>query len=245
MQPLSRSQVIDKLSALLETSPHVYAAWLEGADALGSVDAYSDVDLWVDVEDGFEDETASLVRETLSELGPLGIDLEKAHPHPQLQQHFFHIEGNSPFLLLDLNLQAHSRDLAFTRGQDAAQVLFDKAGVVRWQDAPDTGAKLIQRRRLLAAEFGVFQRWIEKALARGEFLEALTAYHSYALEPLVELLRITFIPEKSGYHLKHVYRDLPAEVVRRLEHLYAVDSPVTLESRYQEAEVWFKQLTNG
>lgn len=245
MRPLSRSHLIGTLRARLETSPHVYAAWLEGADALGRVDAYSDIDLWVDVEDGFEAETVDLVRKTLNELGSLDVDFEQMQQHPQLQQHFFHVEGSSPFLLLDLNLQANSRDLAFTRGQDAAQVLFDKAGVVRWQEAPDQARRLEQRKQFLSAEFEVSQCWVDKALARGAFLEALAAYHSYTLRPLVELLRAEYTPYKYDYHLKHVYQDLPAEVVGRLEHLYAVDSLITLESRYQEAKAWLEQLTNG
>ncbi|CAN5815604.1 hypothetical protein BH24DEI2_BH24DEI2_14950 [soil metagenome] len=124
-------------------------------------------------------------------------------------------------------------------------ILFDKANVVRWEDAPDLAQSLETRKQFLSAQLEVYRRWVEKALARGEFLEALAAYHNYILEPLVDLLRLSHAPHKRDHHLKHFYGDLPTEVVTRLEHLYAVNSLATRTDRYREAVAWLDTLTNA
>jgi predicted nucleotidyltransferase len=50
-----RQEILAYLQAKLEPHPHVHALWLEGADARNKVDEYSDIDLWLDVEDGHEE----------------------------------------------------------------------------------------------------------------------------------------------------------------------------------------------
>ncbi|MFA7673219.1 MAG: hypothetical protein WCY62_05135 [Clostridia bacterium] len=42
---VSKSEIISKLKERLEPLDYVYALWLEGADANGTADEYSDIDL--------------------------------------------------------------------------------------------------------------------------------------------------------------------------------------------------------
>jgi len=42
---LLRNSIIQRLHAKLEPLPFIHALWLEGADANGHVDEYSDIDL--------------------------------------------------------------------------------------------------------------------------------------------------------------------------------------------------------
>ncbi len=64
------------------------------------------------------------------------------------------------------------------------------------------------------------------------------------LDRLVELLRIRYQPTKHDFGLKHVSRDLPAEVVAKLEHLFTVASVGDIGERLGEAEAYFAQLTS-
>ncbi len=242
--PVTRAQLLAQLQGALESSPHVYAAWLEGADATGQIDEYSDIDLWLDVADGEADALLDLIRQTLAALGTVDIDYERSHPHPQIRQVFLHVAEASPYLLLDLCLQAHSRDrraTSFIAGQDAVTVLFDKANVVRFVTAKpweDPLAELASLRQ----EFAIFQRWVDKCRLRGDFLEALTAYQQYTLAPLVTALRLRHAPHKADYHLKHSRRDLPAAAVARLERLYQIAALADIAAKQPRAVAWFEQL---
>lgn len=241
---ITRDELLRALQRVLEASPPVYAAWLEGADASGHVDAYSDIDLWLDVRDGQEDAVFALVHQALASLGEVAVDYERPHPHPQIRQRFLRVVPSSPYLLVDLCLQSHSRSAeatAFVRNHDAVTVLFDKAGVVRFVDAAPR-EHVEQQLQALRQEFALFQRWVEKCLKRRDFLEALAAYHRYTLEPLVFVLRLRHAPFKTDYMLKHSGRDLPVAVVKRLENLYAVASLEDIASRHIHACAWFWQL---
>ena len=129
--PPDREDILQALRAALELHPHVHAMWLEGADARGAVDVYSDLDMWLSVEDGHEDAVLRRVREALRAVAPLDVEHETPHPRPLLRQIFFHLRDTSTFLLLDLCLQSRSRDVAFRKGVDAVRVVFDKANVIR------------------------------------------------------------------------------------------------------------------
>lgn len=236
-----RERLIAKLEKSLEPLPYIYAAWLEGADALGTIDTYSDIDLWLDVEDGREADAITAVRKWLKQVGTLELDHERDHPHPKIHQCFLRAQGMSKFCFVDLCVQSHSRTMTFTEGQDVLKVLFDKKNVIKFQAPPEFD--VAARVKALSREFGVFQIWVEKALLRAQFLEALEAYQTYTLSPLVKLLRLRYAPLKYNYGLKHSYQDFPADVIGRLEPLYKVASLTELAQRYQKANAWFYEET--
>ncbi len=240
-----RERILSTLWEALEPHPQVHAMWLEGADALGTVDAHSDIDVWLSVEDGYEDAVLARVREALRAVAPLGVEHETPHPHLLLRQVFFHLEGTSKFLLLDLCLQSRSRDVAFQKGVDAVRVVFDKTNVVRYEKRDEAAEerRLRERAEALAKEFVVRQVWVEKNLRRGLFLEALGAYHAYSLRPLVELLRIIYAPHKRDFGFKDVDRDLPRDVVETLEPLHKVASLDELAARHQQVCSRFEALS--
>ena len=217
--------------------------WLEGADALRTVDAYSDIDLWLSVADGQKDAVLDLVRTVLQRIAPLELEHETPHPHPLLRQVFFRLEGASPFLLLDLCVQARSRSGAFREGVDAVKVLFDKGNVIRFQPWDEAEEALQERAEALIKAFPVRQVWVEKNIRRGLFLEALGAYHAYSLEPLTELLRLVHAPRKSDFGLKDVDKDLPRDVVEELERFYRISSLDELAERHREVCERFRHLS--
>ncbi len=93
----TRQTLIDGVEGALAEQPFVYAAWLEGADAAGTADKYSDIDLWADVEAGAEAQVFASIRAALLGLGPLDLEQDAAHPHPQLEQRFYRLADVSPF----------------------------------------------------------------------------------------------------------------------------------------------------
>jgi hypothetical protein len=106
----------------------IHAACLEGADAHQRVDGFSDIDLWLDAEDGREDDALAAVRSLLGTIAPLELDVRVAQQHPLIRQAFFRLHGVPEFLLVDTCVQSHSRQFVFTDGSSGERllVLFDK-----------------------------------------------------------------------------------------------------------------------
>lgn len=234
-----RQVIIQRLQVALQAYPGIQAVWLEGADALGRADEYSDLDLWLDVDVGREEGAFQTVRATVQTFGPLDVEQARAHPEPLIRQRFYRSSGLPPFLFVDVCVQTHGRDVAFGPA-DAFLPLFDRAGVLRRepQPAPNLAEEV---RKVLEGRW----RWVlvEKELRRGHGPEALAYYHAEVLGPLVRLLRLRHCPEKRGYGLKHISADLPAADLHRLEGLYGQTRPQDLRAGMREVGEWIDRLT--
>lgn len=234
----TRQTLIDLMSAALKRQPSVHAAWLEGADAAGSADSYSDIDVWADVDAGSEAQTFACIRDALLMLGPLEIDQDAAHPHPQLEQRFFWVAGVSPFWFVDVCLQQHGRETVFPP-HDPFRVLFDRSGVIQTTAVTD---EVFVAEAVRALESSWWRRvLVLKEVHRGRLLEALRYYHHEVLEPLTQLLRLRYCPAKYDYGLKHLYADLPREVTAALENLYAVVTLADLPAALERADTLFNE----
>jgi hypothetical protein len=224
---ISREQIIDQIGRQLQDNPMVYAFWLEGADGTATVDAYSDLDIWLDVEDGAEGAVFEEVEAGLSWLGRIDYRYEKPMDHPQLRHRLYHLEGTPASLLLDVVIQSHSREFEFVRQQDSERpkVIWDKAQVVRFRDVDEAELARTIRERLYHLKHSFLpEARVRKYMERDEFLECLAYYHRYVLEPLVEALRLRYVPLDHDFGLVHISRHLPAAVVAELEELYKVTS---------------------
>lgn len=238
----TRAEIFQALYEPLWVCPFVYAVWLEGADAAGRADDWSDIDLWLDVDSTRVTEIFELIRRTLGELGPLDVDHAVDHPDPQLHQHFFRLRALPKFWFLDVVVQEHGRQVVFGP-YDPVQVLFDRCGVLPL----DVQARPLQTSELLQVLVKRHWRWllVEKEVHRGHLLEAQAYYRDVVLADLVTLLRLCHCPGKADYGLKHIQADLPQKTVQRLEVLYACTDIGALTDGVRQAEVWFSEaLTN-
>ena len=237
----TREQIITTLVRGLQSDPHAHAMWLEGADAEGRVDAYSDLDIWLDVDDGAAEAVFAAARALLLGLGPLDYEHQLRHPHPQIHHTVYHLQGTPETLILDLCLQDHSRAPSLFAGFGEIAILFDKDGAATPHPADWEAFRreTSQRAEELYAEFPLAPIRVRKELARGNFLEALNYYQGRMLAPLVELLRFRYRPVTYDFGLKHIAHDVPADVCARLEYLYSVSSRQDIATRCPEAEAWF------
>ncbi len=106
---INRSQIVEKLKERLEPLDFIYAMWLEGSDASGTVDEFSDLDFWVDFEDEYEITVYEAVENTLSELAQIDYKYVVKHGHPKIRQRIYHLAGSSEYLMIDFCWQLHSR----------------------------------------------------------------------------------------------------------------------------------------
>lgn len=242
---MDRQTIIDALKENFEGNPSVHAFWLEGADAHDRVDQYSDIDIWLDVSDGKEDEILDEVEKNLTSLASLDFAYEKDHAHPKIRQKFFHLHGTPEYLIIDVCLQSHSREFWYTKGHadEKVKVVFDKERVIQFRelDGEKFTRELQQRVEELKKTYHFFQAWVKKELHRSNFLEAFYYYQQWSIEPLVELLRVQHQPTKKDFYLKHISLDLPKAIVDRLERLVQVNSLEDLRQKSQQANALFEE----
>src|SRR5207247_1844575 len=74
--------------------------------------------------------------------------------------------------------------------------------------------------------------FVEKELLRGHRLEALEFYRALVVPSLVAALRMRYVPRHYDFRMRYVYRELPPDVVRRLEGLAFVTDPEDLATKY-------------
>ena len=217
--------IIKRLQEYFEPRSDVYACWLEGADGLGKVDAYSDIDLWLDVEDGQEIPVLEGCLTVLEEFGPLDLVERHDHPHPKIFQYNAHISGTPEFLIVDICVQSHSRGsegCTFVEGDPAElpDILFDKADVVKMIPEPPLNQEEIKSVFRQCQETLAQQSRVRKYILRRKYLEAKAYYEKYVYEPLVTMYRLLYTPRHHEYGPVHISDHLPDEVVGNLEVLH-------------------------
>jgi len=136
---MERDTIIEFLRAKLESLNYIYAMWLEGADATGTLDLYSDLDIYIDVEDENEFDAIEAVESALNELGEVDYRYVMDHGHPKLRQRIYHLKGTSEYLMIDFCWQLHSRDreeyvYIYGSNVEAAKVIFDKDNIIRHKE---------------------------------------------------------------------------------------------------------------
>lgn len=237
---VNRNTITDAIHKKLFKNSSVFAMWLEGSTGTNTVDEYSDIDIWVDVKDGSESKVLNEIKKIITPFGPVDFEFEQDHPHPKIRQKFFHLKNTSEFLIIDIGIQSHSRKFQFEEG-DTVKIIFDKSKAItfRKSNKKQVRMNLEKKEAVLRKTFPFFQAWVKKEILRGNFLEALSAYHTKVLEPLVELLRIQHTPKKSDYGLKHISRDLPKKIVLMLEDLHTVNSLQELSLKLKKANRLF------
>lgn len=241
-------KIISSIHNGLLDDPSVYAFWIEGSHAHDTADEYSDIDMWFDVEDGAEDCVLGSITAIVLTISPIDRERTIDNPHPHIRQVVIHIAGTPDYMNLDICIQSHSRNISFLNGfvDQKIRVLFDKCNVIKhiepdWQAFRDEQVKRIEAIR---SAYPVLQTNISKEIARGNFLEALNYYHE-ALKLLVEILRMKHQPTKRDFHLKHISRDLPEDVVSRLTNLYAVTSTGDINEKRETVNDMFRETING
>ncbi len=243
-----RELITNTLRGTLEPLPFVYALWLEGADAGGTADEYSDMDFWVDFEDEYEAQAIAAVENALSGIAEMDYRHIMRHGHPKIRQRVYHLAGTSEYLLIDFCWQLHSRpkdEYTYTEGDtvEAVKVIFDKDSIIRYKPLDLAVFSDENKRRL---EESVYRRSqqirVEKYVRRGQYLEAYAYYNKYALEPLIDLLRLIYTPAHADYYLIHISQHIPAAEREKLEDFARLCSPDDLAEKLALAGKWFDEL---
>jgi len=211
-EELSRLSIVHGMTEALEPLSFVHAFYEGGAAAFHRIDVWSDIDLYIVVDD-------ALVPDT------------------------FRLEKAGEFLLVDLAVLTVSAPDKFLVRQIHGDVvfLFNKGDSIKIPplDREAFIRGLLDHRRRLRERMELFGPFVEKELLRGHMLEALEFYRALVVPSLVGALRMRYGPRHYVFRMRYVYRELPPDVIRRLEALAFVKDLEDLETKYREARVWF------
>lgn len=240
--------IIKRLKEELEPLQYVHAMWLEGADAIGQADEYSDIDIYIDIEDEYEQEAINKVENILSRVSEIDYKHVMNHGHPKLRQRIYHLKGSSEYLMIDFCWQLHSRDkeeYVYIKGNtiEAAKVIFDKSEVIRYKDYKENDYKSFNTEAFEDCKYRYSQHCrVTKYIHRGMYLEAYAYYNKYVLEPLIHVLRMIYTPAHAHYYLIHISQHLPKIEVEKLQFFAQISTLKDIEDRIPLAEIWFSDL---
>lgn len=133
---LELPEIVDKLAPLVAENPNVHAMWLEGSYATGKNHEGSDIDVWLDVDDGFFDVSLDDFRSKLTQIVKIKSETTRGiySDNPKLMKQTFILEGFPEGQDIELDLQEHSRNFVFSHNKHVIKVLFDKDNTVKWDD---------------------------------------------------------------------------------------------------------------
>jgi len=239
-----QQKVLDQIEAVLKDEPSVHAMWLEGSWSRKSNDEFSDIDLWLDVDDGSEKNAFRLVKKTIGEFGELDLELDMHQEHPRLEHRIYHLKDTSPYHIYEVVTQAHSRKFVFTRSIHEITVLFDKDNTIHWQDYDEAKVhqELKSRAQYLREFLSLGQMIIDKQIKRGKYIDSFGYYVRWCLQPFIELVRIKYCPGRADLWIKDLKSDLPPEVVKEVEPLFQVSSLEDISKNVEKASRLVKSL---
>ena len=236
----NREKITELLKEHLQARDDVYAFWVEGSAPQGYADEFSDIDLWLSVDDDKIFMVYDDIEQILSEIAPIDFRYVVKNKG-ELGQNVYHLEGMSEFLTVDVNTQGVSRDVYLVKGIDDAEVIFDKQNIVKFKEREPANVDIEAKRKKLQGFYEQMRPSVLKNVRRGKSLEALYYYH-LILRYATKFLRLKHgWHEKTDFDLKHIYRDIPEAEVKNLERFYDVPTS-EIESVLSELEAWIRSL---
>lgn len=249
---IDRNYIIDYVKKYVESKDYVYAMWLEGADGLGEVDEYSDLDFWFDVED---DKRDNFIDDLVNHLSLISkIDSRVNSVTPDIYQSNIHLENTSEYLTIDLAAQNDSRDrkdTCFINGSitEVPKIIFDRKNIITFKDQDDINLNELyevfkeKKNRILQ-----YSR-VAKYIKREQYLECFMEYEKQILRPITMICRILYTPYIYDYELCHITRHIPEDEVKDLEKLYKISSFGDIEKNIDfvldKLQEYEEKLMNG
>jgi hypothetical protein len=247
---LTRDVIIQKLVNALKPLDYVHAFYEGGAAAFNRVDEWSDIDLYLVVDDEKVNEAFLAAEKALKSLSAIKQKLDVPQTGwPGVFQAFYRLEDASEYLMIDLCVLNFSSSETFLEPEIHGNVVFyfNKSGKIKPPqfDREALIKKVHARLERLQPRFAMFNNFVQKEINRGHFLEAIDLYHGLTLATLVEALRIKHNPVHYNFKMEYVHYELPSETIKKLEHLYFVKDAKDLQEKYYEAIKWFSRTMQG
>lgn len=240
---VTREIVIQKLVNILKPLDYVIAFWEGGAPGFNRTDEWSDIDIYVVVDDEKVAQAFQAVELALKSLSPIQQKYEVKHSGwPGVSQSFYRLKNTSEYLIIDLAVLTLSRPEKFLEPKTHGRAIFyfnkDNRVTLPSLDEDSLLEKLYDRLDRLRGRFDMFHNFVQKEINRGNYLEAVDIYHTL-LATLVETLRIKYNPVHHEFRMRYIHYELPDDIILRLKQIYFVADQTDLQDKYRETVAWF------
>lgn len=240
---MKREQIIKTLIELFQDDDNVYALWLEGSDATGKVDEYSDIDMCALIDEDKVDGVFEKIQKR--------FDIDSVHENRNCdseRQLVFHVANSEKYHMVDFNAYLHGlAGTTFVKNDniDACKVIFDRYGAIQYKEY-DVNVGANERAYWeMESEYRFSQlSRVEKYCLRGLYPEAFIYYQKYVVEPLVFILRSKYTPTKIWYYMVHISDHIPQAEVEKLNRILRVSSVDDIMENLHFAEEWYHALIN-
>ncbi|MEJ0072470.1 MAG: hypothetical protein WDN27_00005, partial [Candidatus Saccharibacteria bacterium] len=236
--------IVEELQKLMEQDEAVHAMWIAGSVAEGHADELSDIDLWLDIDDGKDKSIFDSIEGLLKSKGELDINFSEGIT-PPYSHTVYHLAEMNPYHFVEITLHSHSNEIGLFDSLRKIKVLFDKDGTTNFKpfDKVSYDKMLQERKQFLVEKIAFGEQSVVKEITRQQFLEALHNYQFWLVEPVIELARIKYSPLKITYGLKHGTRDLPEDTVKEIESLYIIKSLNDLSNKIEDVKAMVKEYS--
>lgn len=233
-----KDKIIQALRTGLGQLDSVHAMWLEGSVAEKDSDQYSDLDIWLSVDDDKLRSVYKDVEKALETIAQIDFKFE-LKPSGELGHNVYHLAGMSEFLTLDINTQKLSRDVVLREGIDLHKTIFDKAGVIRTVPREPIDFNKDEELAELIKFIDYTALSVKKNALRGKKMESREYYRNILVRVLEYLRKKSGISEKADFGFKHCYKDIPKDEVTKLETFYYAD---VVDSTLESLKSWLKSI---
>ncbi|OGC43813.1 hypothetical protein A2Y85_01190 [candidate division WOR-3 bacterium RBG_13_43_14] len=245
-----RKQLLEHIVAALQPLDFIHAVWEAGSIAFGRNDQWSDIDLYIVVNDDKVEDVFATLDGLFGER--YGIELKFRLPEPTWHGHsqaFYRLKNISPYCFIDaavMKLSSKDKFLQY-KIHGAPVIHFDKKGIVKDDPVNDQNLLIRIKKRLevLKTTFPLFQVLINKELNRKRYVEAYAFYQGSVIRPLVEILRIKYSPFHFNFHVSYAFLELPEDVYKRLQDFIYIKDHEDLARKQLKADEWFWDVYNS
>jgi predicted nucleotidyltransferase len=232
-----------------ETDADVRVVFVGGSAVTGGYDDHSDLDVEVLATPG---EAMATYRRLLD---AALRDFEVAHvwelpesTWPDGRQAFLNLTADAgdmtrPTRIIDLHVSdlADEHRLVDERRHGTPYVVHDPEGLVelRHDDEAELERARMEAVQQVAARRPTAQWLVNRAIARGDVVEAHAFHVGYGVNPLVRLLRIQHSPARHDFGLRYLRTDLPEGYAERVAALLEGED---LQTRADATFAWQDEL---
>jgi len=237
---LKQEEILNELINFLKSQTEVSCAWFEGSYARNEQDEFSDVDLWVDCENGLEKDLLDKIVKFIETQS--NQTTQVAHnffqDHPEIFQNYIIVED----FVLDLCIQSKSRTpKVFFAQNEEVKVILDKNNSLQFSSelrSVTYTESLDSIRKWILAKSTV----IENKAKRGDYFQVAGIYFSF-LEDVIMFYLVNDNVTKCTYSHSSAYKDAMKLDVETQEFLQSLFKAGTIEEINQNL-IKIKEIFN-
>ena len=232
-----------------ETDPEIRVVFVGGSAVTGGYDDHSDLDVEVLATPG----EAVAAYHRLVEAALRDFEVHQVWELPEAtwpdgRQAFLNLTADAadmsrPTRIIDLHVSdlADEHRIIDERRHGVPHVVHDPESLVelRHDDERELARARAESVEQAAARRPTAQWLVNRAIARGDLVEAQAFHFGYGVSPLVRLLRIKHCPARHDFGLRYLGTDLPVGYTDRVAALF---EGADLQSRADATFAWQDEL---